>query len=264
MSETVIGTVDAIAKTLKFDITGAELAQLSIENGYTQDQLDAINGVFTYLKEKKDKSVVDTLLKLSRLPLTEPKTFDNFDFSRIHGKDVGALKNLSSLAEVHARQNIALIGPPGTGKTHISKAVGRECCIHGMKAYFLKATELNEKLTNARKTGKEEAVIRSLVKPTCLIIDEVGRCVFSMENTRMFFDLVDRRYGKECPNTMIFTSNMTPDKWPQFFQEESSLLCAVDRIFDNARVFMIRGESYRGRKRETLAVEVGGASHKAS
>ena len=156
MSETVIGTVDAIAKTLKFDITGAELAQLSIENGYTQDQLDAINGVFTYLKEKKDKSVVDTLLKLSRLPLTEPKTFDNFDFSRIHGKDVGALKNLSSLAEVHARQNIALIGPPGTGKTHISKAVGRECCIHGMKAYFLKATELNEKLTNARKTGKEE------------------------------------------------------------------------------------------------------------
>ena len=62
MNETVIGTVDAIAKSLKLDITGAELAQLSIENGYTQEQLDAVNGVFTYLKEKKDKSVWPPLL----------------------------------------------------------------------------------------------------------------------------------------------------------------------------------------------------------
>lgn len=257
MNEGMIESMNACAKALKLDIDEAELAELSIEKGYTSQQLEAVSGVLHYLKEKKERSVVNTLLKLSRLPLAEPKTFENFDFTRIYGKDANALKNLSSLTEIHARKNIALIGPPGTGKTHISKAFGRECCLHGMKAYFLKATELNEKLTSARRSGREESTIRSLVKPTCLIIDEVGRCVFDMENTRMFFDLVDRRYSKEGPNTMIFTSNMTPDKWPQFFREESSLLCAVDRLFDNARVFMIKGESYRGRKRETIAIEAG-------
>lgn len=47
-----------------------------------------------------------------------------------------------------------------------------------MKAYFLKATELNQKLTDARKYGRESSTINGLVKPSCLIIDEVGRCVF--------------------------------------------------------------------------------------
>ena len=59
---------------------------------------------------------------------------------------------------------------------------------------------------------------------------------------------------------MIFTSNKTPDTWGEYFDETDSLLCALDRIFDNARVFMMKGESYRGRKLETIAIEAGGTS----
>ena len=50
---------------------------------------------------------------------------------------------------------------------------------------------------------------------------------------------------------MIFTSNMQPDTWSEFFTEDSTLLCALDRIFDDASVFIIKGESYRGKKQET-------------
>ena len=110
---------------------------------------------------------------------------------------------------------------------------------------------------DAVKFGRESSVINSLVKPSCLIIDEIGRCVFNKESTRMLFDMVDRRYNKEGSNTMIFTSNITPSEWGEFFSEDSSLLCALDRIFDNATVFMMRGNSYRGRKLETIAIETG-------
>jgi DNA replication protein DnaC len=56
---------------------------------------------------------------------------------------------------------------------------------------------------------------------------------------------------------MIFTSNMQPDTWSEFFTEDSTLLCALDRIFDDASVFIIKGESYRGKKQETFKLQAG-------
>ena len=82
-----------------------------------------------------------------------------------------------------------------------------------------------------------------LVKPSCLIIDEMGRCKFDKENTRIFFDVIDRRASKEGPNCMIFTSNKSPSQWKEDFDEDDTLLCALDRIFDNAIVYMMDGKA---------------------
>ena len=109
-------------------------------------------------------------------------------------------------------------------------------------------------LAQARQYGKTGKLIASLVKPSCLIIDEVGHCVFDRENTRLFFDLIDRRYNKEGPYTMIFTSNKQPSQWKQNFCEDDALLCALDRIFDDALIFNLRGSSYRGRNCETFSL----------
>ena len=221
-----------------------------------------IERLFAALEEKKQQTTIDTLLRLSRLPVKAPKTFDNFDFSRIQGKDAPSVRSLSTLSEIHAGKNIAFIGPPGVGKTHLAEAYGRACCMQGIKAYFLKATELNEKFLYARKYGKEAQLINFLIKPGCLMIDEIGRCAFDRESTSMFFDMIDRRYEKEGSNCMIFTSNKQPNDWNEFFRCDDDLKAALDRLFDNAKVITINGESYRGRKREILAVEAGRSSIK--
>lgn len=257
MNESLFEQIHASAKYLELDINAQEIAQLSVSQGLSNEQIQAILSVFSYLKEKKQESIVSTLLRMSRLPLKEAKTFENFDFTQIHGKQAEALKGLPTLSALYAHRNLAFIGPQGVGKTHLAMAYGRACCLKGMKAYFLKATELNQKLTDARKYGRESSCINGLVKPSCLIIDEVGRCVFDKENTRIFFDIVDRRYNKDGPNTMIFTSNKSPDKWGEYFSEDSSLLCSLDRIFDAATVFMIKGNSYRGKQCETIALSAG-------
>lgn len=257
MNDTVYEQINAYAESLKLDIRGEELATLASAHHYTTDQLQAIAEVFDYLSSKKHDTIISTLLRMSRLPLKEPKTFDGYDFSRLHGNDVEALKSLPALADVNAGRNIAFVGPAGVGKTHLAQAYGLECCKHGMKTYFLKASELNDKFTNARKYGHEAHTIQSLVKPTCLIIDEIGRCRFSIENTAMFFDLVDRRYEKEGPKSIIFTSNKQPNEWAEYFVGTDDLRCSLDRIFDKASVFDIKGESYRGRALTTYAVEAG-------
>jgi DNA replication protein DnaC len=253
----VFSRINADIDSLKIGAYTSGLMTLLDSESMSPEQLESVAIVFDHLRKQKEEAIRNTLLKMSRLPLKEPKTFDNFDFNNVHGKQIEALKNLPALTAVNAGRNLAFIGPQGVGKTHLAMAYGRECCIRGMKTYFLKATELNQRLTDAVKYGRESSTINGLVKPSCLIIDEIGRCVFNRESTRMFFDMVDRRYNKEGPKTIIFTSNLNPSKWGEFFSEDSSLLCALDRIFDEATVFMMKGDSYRGRHLETIAVETG-------
>lgn len=258
-----VNIYEEIQKTtayLKLSISAQEVAQFCADSTLDDRQIEAISNFMNYLKDKKHAHLIEMLQTMSRIPLREPKTFDNFDFKRISGKNVDALKNLSSLSTLHAHKNLAFIGPQGVGKTHLAMAYGRSCFENEYKSYFLKATELNQKFTEARRQGKESTLINALVNPACLIIDEVGRCVFDKENTRMFFDVIDRRYSKDGPNNMIFTSNKSPDKWDEYFGEDSSLLCALDRIFDDAMVFMIKGKSYRGSRCETVAITAGEVS----
>jgi DNA replication protein DnaC len=172
------------AARLGIALAASELATLASDHDMGDAEVGALAVTFDYLAEKRRQASIETLLRLSRLPRREPKTFDGFDFSRIQGRDASAL-----------------------------------------------------------------------AKPTCLIVDEVGRCTFDRACTDLFFDVIDRRYEKEGPNTMILTSNVAPSAWDEFFTGDDALLCALDRVFDKASVFMMRGPSYRGRELDTYSVE---------
>ena len=260
MNEVFDGTIDECCRLLKLDFSSAELARLALENGFSQEALNDMTLLFKYLRDKKEQTTIETLLRMSRLPQKAPKTFEGFDFSVLRGKgqtDLEKLQNIRTLAPIYAHRNLAFIGPPGTGKTHLAHAFGHECCKHGLKTYFIKASELRDKFTNARRTEKTATAVTNLVRPSCLIIDKIGRCDFDEENTRLFFDMVDRRYNKEGAYNIVFTSNRDPSLWRQNFHEEDTLLCALDRIFDDAAVFNFMGESFRGKRLETFALQTG-------
>ncbi len=257
MSDSAYSAMAAYCETLKLDFSSEELARLAMDNSFSPETLDALGKVFAYLGEKKKQTTIQMLLRTSRLPQKSIKTFDNFDFSVLKGKDLEHLRNLRTLGAIHAHRNIAFIGPAGTGKTHLAQAFGFECCQQGLKTYFIKASELRDKFTFARRSGKEASALTSLVRPSCLIIDEVGHCEFDKESTRLFFDLIDRRYNKEGAYNIVFTSNKSPSLWRENFSDDGSLLCALDRIFDDAAVFYIKGESFCGKKMESFALQAG-------
>lgn len=257
MTEFSYERIEESIKTLKLDLSVAELATIAADYDMPASSLRDIEHLFGYLREKKIDATINMIMKTSRLPSKNPKTFDNFDFSLIKGKvnEIERLKSLKSLAAIHAHKNIAFIGPPGTGKTHLAQAFGYECCQHGLKTYFIKMSELRDRFTFARRNGKESSTLNGLVRPSCLIIDEVGHCVFDKENTRLFFDLMDRRYNKEGSFNVVFTSNKVPALWKENFEEDNALLCALDRIFDDAIVYTIKGQSYRGKNLENVLLQ---------
>ena len=257
MTETVFEKITAAVSTLKLDFSSEEFALYAEEHELSEAEMTAVASVFAYLSEKKQQTTVHTLLRLSRLPTKAPRTFENFDFSLLKGRDVEQLKALPSLSAIYSHRNLAFIGPAGTGKTHLAQAFGYACCQHGMKTYFIKASELRDRFLAAKRSGKTDSCLNGLVRPSCLIIDEIGHCEFDKECTRMFFDLIDRRYNKEGNYNMIFTSNKNPALWREDFNEDATLLCALDRIFDDATVFKLRGESFRGKKLETISLQTG-------
>ena len=216
-------------------------------------------GTIGFLSGRKDAQTVEALLKLSRLPRNNPKTFDNFRFDELKGKDAQVVRGLSSLAPIYARKNLAFIGPPGTGKTHLAMAFGYECCRRKIKAYFIKMSELKDRFSRAIQARSTAVLLDSLVKPSCLIIDEVGHCVLDRQETVLFFDLVDRRYNKEGPYNMVFTSNKQPSAWRSNFSDDDSLLCSLDRLFDDVMVFNLNGSSHRGAGREEYSVRTSGS-----
>lgn len=241
---------------LKLDLSGSELAKIALDGNYTAETMEAFSNLFMYLSAKKDASIVRDILSKSRLPKTAPKTFDNFDFTRIRGQDVERVKSISSLATLHSGSNITFVGPPGIGKTHLAQAYGYECAQRRIKVYFIKASELRDKFNRARKSGSTASCVNNLVRYQCLIIDEIGHCKFDKENTMLFFDVIDRRYHKEGMFNTVFTSNKQPSQWKECFEEEDALLCILDRIFDDAIVYNLKGKSYRGRKLKVVNVQV--------
>lgn len=231
-----------------------ELAALASDHDMGEPEIGAVAVTFGYLAEKRRLASTGTLLRLSRLPRREPKTFEGFDFSRIQGRDAPALANLPSLADPCARRNVAFVGPGGIGKTHLAQAYGRECRVRGLKAYYVKASELRDRLQRALERGSAARAVAAPARPSCLIVGEVGRRAFNKGCTDLFFDVVDRRHGREGPNAMVPTGNVSPSDWDEFFTGDDTLLCALDRLFDKASVFVMRGSSYRGRGLDACSV----------
>lgn len=253
----VYETIQTCCDNLKLDLNSAELAKIATDQNLTDDFITFLSKLLKYLSEKKDLATIQDILKKSRLPRTELKTFDTFNFDLIKGQDVDRIKGISSLSTLYSHTNIAFVGPPGLGKTHLAQAYGYECAKRGIKVYFIKATELRDKFIRARKSGSTDNCVKTLVRYPCLIIDEVGHCKFDKENTNLFFDVIDRRYSKDGASNTVFTSNKQPSEWKSCFEEDDSLLCSLDRIFDDAYVFNLKGKSYRGKKLKLINIDIG-------
>ena len=108
MYESTFEEICKDAEYLDISLSVTELAEFTAEERLTLDGINAIHGLFRYLQKRQNESTVEFLLKTSRLPQSEPKTFENFDFSRIKGKDSPQVANLKSMAQLYARKKHSL------------------------------------------------------------------------------------------------------------------------------------------------------------
>ena len=154
-------------------------------------------------------------IKAARFPAR--KTLEEFDFTFQRSVKKTLIQHLGQLDFLHGRENVVLLGPPGTGKTHLAIALGIRACLAGQRVQFATATEWVAKLGEAKRQGGLEAELRRLSFVPLIVVDEVGYIPFDPEAANLMFSLVSARYERA---SMIVTSNKPFSAWGEIFGDE--------------------------------------------
>jgi DNA replication protein DnaC len=184
-------------------------------------------------------------IRAARFPAR--KSLEDFDFDHQRSLKREAITHLGTLDFVTAKDNIVFLGPPGTGKTHLSTGLGIRACQAGHRVAFATAAQWVARLTGAHHAGTLQDELTRLGRVPLLIIDEVGYIPFEAEAANLFFQLVSSRYERA---SLIVTSNKPFGRWGEVFGDDTVAAAMIDRLVHHAEVIALKGDSYRLKDRD--------------
>jgi DNA replication protein DnaC len=218
-----------------------------------QGEIDAIEALDHLLVEEvtiRENRRVKTALLLARL--TTIKTLAGFDFTFQPSLDRNRILALAELKFIDRAEVVHLLGPPGTGKSHLATALAVEAVKAGRSVAFSTLADIIASLAKAEKEGTLRNRMRYLCRPALLVVDEIGYQPVVPGGGNLFFQLVNARYEK---GAMILTSNRGFADWGELFGDPVVATALLDRLLHHAVVIQIEGASYRLRQHADLVPE---------
>lgn len=173
------------------------------------------------------------------------KTASEFDFSFQPSIDKRQFNDALTCQFIKEHKNVVFIGSPGTGKTHLSIALGVEALLKDHKVIF---TSVSDMLYNLHASKADNSFYKKLnyyLEADLLILDELGFKKIPAYSADDFFEVISRRYEK---GSVIITTNKPFDQWGEIFADNILASAILDRIVHHSSVFKISGPSYRAKK----------------
>jgi DNA replication protein DnaC len=188
-------------------------------------------------------AAVSRRIKDARFPVL--KDFDTYDFSVLPQLSKPKVLELARCEWIEHKYNCCLVGSHGTGKTHISIALGQAACRRGLRVRFFTAAALVTELEKAQKQYTLDRFLGQLERVHLLICDELGYVSLSRGGIELLFQVFADRYER---GSLLLTTNLPFSEWNQIFQGERMTAALLDRLTHRCHIFEMNGESYRFRE----------------
>lgn len=199
--------------------------------------------------EMEERESLALSRRLKRAQFEQDKTFESFDLSRYTSKVQNLVKHMNRKALTSSP--ILIVGPTGTGKSHLAQAFGHQGCRDGKDVRFVRVTHYLREMYASRADQSWEKVFKRYTQPDILILDDFGLSSFTTVQAEDIYELIAVRHQK---NQLIVTSNRKVESWGDLFPDPAMGNAALDRLIDKSVIFLLEGDSYRRPLKESHEV----------
>lgn len=188
----------------------------------------------------RERRATERRIKEAQFPVL--KTIETFDFAAQPTLNEALVRELLRGEYMAKKENVLLVGNPGTGKTHLASALGFAACSQGRRVRFVTTTALVTQLLEARDNKMLQRLHKQLERLDLIILDEMGYVPFSKTGAELLFDVVGRAYER---TSLILTTNLPFEQWMEVLGSERLTGAMLDRLTHRVHILEANGPSYR-------------------